>query len=140
MTGANPNELQVFREVQHELRTAIRNVYLLEAEDADEDALVVDFPDYRLDGKILEGTAVVLTIKPVSLTYDKTTRKGRVSVRFRVDQFEESRRWVRKNIETLARNSNIEQTVGDQLPPGRYYSLGEKIKEDNVLEVEFKTE
>ena len=140
LTGANPNELQVFRDVQHELRTTIRNAYLLEADDADENVLVVDFPDYRLNGKILEGTAVVLMIKAISLTYDKNTRKGRISVRFRSDQFEETRRWVRKNIETLARNSNIAQKSGDALPPGRYYSLGEEIKGGNVLEAEFKTE
>lgn len=140
LTGVNPNELQVFRDVQHDLRTTIRNAYLLEVDDADENALVVDFPDYRLNGKILEGTAVVLAIKPLSLTYDKNTRKGRISVRFRGDQFEETRRWVRKNIETLARNSNIVQKSGDALPPGRYYSLGEEIKEGNVLEAEFQTE
>lgn len=140
LTGANPNELQVFRDVQHELRTTIRNAYLLDADDADENVLVVDFPDYRLNGRILEGMAVVLMIKPIFLTYDKNTRKGRIAVRFRSDQFEETRRWVRKNIETLARNSNIAQKSGDALPPGRYYSLGEEIKGGNVLEAEFKTE
>lgn len=140
LTGANPNELQIFRDVQHELRTNIRNAYLLDVDNVDENALVVDFPDYRLNGKILEGSAVVLTIKPVALSYDKFTHRGTLSVRFRSDQYEDTRRWVRKNIETLARNSNIMQKSGDALPPGRYYSLSERIKEGNILETEFKTE
>ena len=140
LTGANPNELQVFRDVQHELRQTIRNAYLIDVDDVDVDSLVVDFPDYRLNNKILEGTAVVLTIKPVSLMYDKNTHKGKIAVQFRPDQFEDARLWVRKNIESVARNANIVRNSGDVLPPGRYYILSEKIKDENIYEAEFKTE
>ena len=52
---------------------------------------------------------------------------------------DEARAWIRKNIETLARDKNIALTTGQLPPEATYYSLGEKIV-GNVMEIEFRTE
>ena len=102
-------------------------------------SLIVDFPELRVIGKLITGRAIVLTIEPTSMTYDADTRRGKVSVRFADGQYEEARKWIRKNIETLARDKNI-ALVTRQLPPdANCYLLGEKI-DGNVMTIEFKTE
>ena len=102
--------------------------------------LVVDFSNVKVDGRRIEGRATMLSIKPVSLTYDATKRRGKLSVQFNQGQVEEAARtWIRRNIETLARDKNIQLTTDERPPAGRFYSLGEKT-EGNVMEIEFKTE
>ena len=105
----------------------------------DKASLIVDYLDVRVDGRIIRGRAAVLTIVPVSLTYDPDTRRGKLSVRFNLGQADEARSWIRKNIETLARDKNIALVTGQLPPAATYYSLGEKI-DGNVMEVEFMTE
>lgn len=89
---------------------------------------------------ICNVVAAVLTIRLVSLDYDPRTRRGKLAVRFNAGQAEESRKWIRRNIERLASDKNIALTTG-QLPPAAKFYLGrEEFKDGNILEIEFKTE
>ena len=108
--------------------------------DTDEKSLFVEFMDKVVHGRRIEGRAAVLTMKPVLLSYDANTRRGKLSVRFNPGQYEEARAWARKNIETLARDKNIALVTGQIPPDAKYYSLGETVKDGNILEIEFKTE
>ena len=60
-------------------------------------------------------------------------------VRVRDGQFEDARRWIRRNIGELARKSNIE-VMGVAVPKeGRFLSEREEMR-DGVLEVSFTIE
>ena len=136
----NDKSLRTFRYVQKEFREAIKEDYAESFPGVDKNVLFVDFPEYKLkDGKI-EGRAVVLTIAVSSLTYDPNTRKGILAVRVNANQYEEARKWVRKNIETLARDKNIALTTGEIPPAAKFYLGREELKDGNILEVEFRTE
>lgn len=106
---------------------------------ANKAALIVDYSDVGISGMEIKGRAAILTIAPVSLSYDANARRGKLLVRFNPGQYEEAREWIRKNIETLARDKNIALATGELPPAATYYSLGEKV-DGNVMEVEFKTE
>ena len=140
MQGADAGTLATFRRAQNEFRSALCEEYAEATPTADYDSLVVDFPEFKMNRTQIEGRGVVLTIAPVSLNYDSITRHGVLSVRFVANQYEEARSWAKRNIETLARDKNIALVTGQLPPEARYYSLGEKLKDGNVLEIEFKTE
>ena len=106
---------------------------------ANKAALIVDYLDVGISGTEIKGRAVVMIVAPVSLSYDAITRRGKLAVRFNERQMESARSWIRKNIETLARDKNIALVTGNPPPEATYYSLGEKIEGD-VMEIEFKTE
>ena len=130
--------LEAFFEVQAKFERSIREYYCRNHRKAKEDSLVVVVRPNLNNGQI-EGRAEVLTITPTSLSYDANTRRGKLSVRFNAGQAEEARKWIRTNIETLARDKNIALTTEQQPPQATYYLLGEKV-EGNVMEIEFKTE
>lgn len=125
--------------VMNEFGESVKEEYIDSFPGAKKESLVVNYVDVRVDGKFIQGRSSVLTIVPTSLTYDANTRRGKLSVRFNAGQAEEARAWIRKNIETLARDKNIALTTGTLPPKATYYSLGEKV-DGNVMEVEFKTE
>ena len=102
-------------------------------------SLVVYYSDVEMVGKMMQGRATVLAIAPISLSYDANMRRGKLAVRFNAGQSNEAREWIRKNIETLARDKNIALVTGQPPPEAVYYLLGEKVDGD-VMEVEFKTE
>ena len=131
--------LAAFRKIQKEFRSAIQADYLESFPNADKNALHIDFPDYKLNERRVEGRAVVLTISATSLTYDQNTRKGKLAVRVNANQYEEARKWIRKNIETLARDKNIVLTTGE-IPPAAKFYLGHEDFKGNILEIEFMTE
>ena len=106
---------------------------------ANKAALIVDYSDVGINGKVIKGRATILTIAPVSLSYDANTRRGKLAVRFNVGQSKDAREWIRKNIETLARDKNIALVTGQIPPEANYYLIGEKI-DGNVMEIEFRTE
>ena len=56
------------------------------------------------------------------------------------NQYEEARAWIRKNIETLARDKNIVLTTGEIPPAAKFYLGREELKNGNILEIEFITE
>jgi len=125
--------------VINEFGESVKEEYIDSFPRAKKESLAVNYEDIRVDGKTIHGRATVLTIVPISLIYDANTRRGKLSVRFNAGQVEEARAWIRKNIETLARDKNIALTTGTLPPEATYYSLGEKI-DGNVMEIEFKTE
>ena len=132
--------LQVLRLVQKEFRAAVKEDYIESFPGVRQDSLYVDFPEYKLSSGKIEGRAVVLTISVTSLTYDPNTRTGRLAVKVNANQYEEARKWIRKNIETLARDKNIALTTGEIPPAAKFYLGREELKDGNVLEIEFKTE
>ena len=140
LVGENIRDpLQGFRIVQRDFRKSVEEDYIRTYGPID-CAVRVDFSELKQVERRVEGVAIVLTIKPLSLSYDNQSRRGTVTVRFGVNQYEEARDWARRNIETLARDKNIALVTGQLPPEARYYSLGEKLKDGNVLEIEFKTE
>lgn len=140
ITSSNLDPMKAFTLIQYRYADVIKNLYMNSHPNADAANIAVDFPQYELrNGRIL-GQAVVIAITPVSLSYDPSTRRGVVSVRFGAGQYEEARAWAKKNIETLVRDKNIALETGSLPPQARYYSLGETLKDGNILEIEFRTE
>lgn len=120
-------------------RSAIRTHYASLHLDINPRTLEIDFTDYTVKAGTVSGRVTVLSIFPESLSYDSRTRKGIIRVRVRDGQFEDARRWIRRNIGELARKSNIE-VAGDAVPKeGRFFSEREEMK-DGVLEVSFTIE
>ncbi len=136
-TPNDPN--RVAYAVTQEFSKSVKESYVNTYPGAKENSLVVDFSSVKVDGRRIEGRATVLSIKPLSLTYDATSRRGKLSVRFNPGQEEATRTWIRRNLEALARDKNIQLTTDERPPAGHFYSLGEKI-EGNVMEIEFRTE
>jgi len=130
--------IEAFFAIQTAFARKVLDAYKEEYPSVDVSTLRVYVLPQLVNGRI-EGRAAVLTIAPVSLSYDANTRRGRLSVRFNDGQYEEAREWIRKNIETLARDKNIALVTGQLPPAATYYSLGEKV-DGNVMEIEFKTE
>lgn len=131
--------LNSFRAVQKEFREEIKSDYLETFPETNVSSLYVDFPEYGYVNGMIEGKAEVLAITPVRCQYDSATRSGRLAVRFNQRQFEAARAWIRKNIETLARDKNIAIETGCPPASATYYSLDEKVDGD-VMEIGFKTE
>lgn len=127
-------------DIRNAFMASIRAQYVAAHKDVNSRTLVVDFAEYVVAEGRIKGVAVVLTISPQSVAYDATTRKGRIAVKIGANQFEDVRRWMRKNIETIARDSNVAKE-GDALPSGaRFYIGREKLDDNGVFEMEFKTE
>ena len=139
LTGKDKS-LRTFRSVQKEFRVAVKEDYIESFPAAGARSLFVDFPEYKLNNGKIEGRAVVLTISVTSLSYDPETRKGRLAVKVNANQYEEARKWIRKNIETLARDKNIALVTGEIPPAAKFYLGKEELKDGNVLEIEFRTE
>ena len=140
LTDEAQRSLRAFRTVQQEFRTVIKDDYMEAFKLSNDSSLFVEFPVYQQKEGRIEGRAVVLTIKVASLSYDPNTRTGRLAVKVNANQYEEARKWIRKNIETLARDKNIALTTGEIPPAAKFYLGREELKEGNVLEIEFKTE
>ncbi|MGN0854687.1 MAG: hypothetical protein ACI4R9_04100 [Kiritimatiellia bacterium] len=132
--------LRMFRTIQKNFRAAIKEDYAESFSNIKTDSLFVDFPEYRQNNNRIEGRAVVLTIAVSSLAYDPNTRKGKLAVKVNANQYEEARKWIRKNIETLARDKNIALTTGEIPPAAKFYLGREELRDGNVLEIEFETE
>ena len=88
----------------------------------------------------VKTTTAEPVVKIQTLSYDPGTRKGLVSVEFAEGHYAEARLWTRKNIETLARDKNVALRT-DEIPGAAKFYLGaERVKDGNVLEIEFETE
>ena len=123
-----------------EFAKSVKEEYLDTFPNVDLASLSVAFPNVKVDGLRISGRAVVLTVKPIALAYDSNTRHGKLSVRFNAGMLEEARAFILKNIEALARDKNIALVTGEVPPAAAFYVLGESLKDDNLIEVEFKTE
>ena len=125
--------------VRSVFRSAIRTHYSSLHPDINPRTLEIDFMEYSLKAGTVAGRVTVLSISPESLSYDSHRREGVIRVRIRDGQFEDARRWIRRNIGDLARKSNIE-VMGDAVPKeGRFFSEREEMK-DGILEVSFTIE
>lgn len=134
---SNPNETA--RAVIHDFAKAIVEDYADTFPHAKKDLLRVAFSGVSISGMKISGKASVLTIAPLSLSYDANTRRGKLSVRLNPGQADESRKWILENIATLARDKNIMLTTGSTPPPGSFSICEEKV-DGSTLEIEFKTE
>ena len=139
LVDRHSNKLDMFRMVQREFRTAVLEDSA-QSYEGDACSLFVELPEFRLSGDRIEGRAIVLPMSVQTLAYDPVTRQGRMSVSLGAKQFDVARRYVRKNIESLALDSNIVALEGERPPQGRFYIGRETVKDGSVLEVEFKTE
>ena len=89
---------------------------------------------------MIRGEVVIVATEVVSVYYDSVSRRGRIAMRVHVNQLEEARRWIRNRIGELALRSNI-VVEGDRVPANaRFYTGSETLKENGILEVEFRTE
>ncbi len=137
--SSNRISLADYNTIRTAFRSSIKEHYLLEHPDLNPRTLVVDFPEYALKNGQIVGRAVVLTISVESIGYDSATRKGRLAVRINVNQFEETRQWIRNNICDLVMEAK--KSNGDGFSVGtRFYTENETMNEDGVLVVDFKTE
>ena len=126
----NGDPLRMFRMIQRKFRAAIKEDYAESFPNVSTNSLFVEFSKYKLDNNRIEGCAMVLTISVTSLTYDPKTKNGKLAVRVNANQYEEARKWIRKNIETLATDKNIVLTSGERPAPGKF-TLGRE-EFDNV--------
>ena len=125
--------------VRSVFRSAIRTHYASLHPDINPRTLEIDFMEYSLKAGMVAGRVAVLSISPESLSYDSHRREGVIRVRIRDGQFEDARRWIRRNLGELARKSNVEVT-GDAVPKeGRFFTEREEMRE-GVLEVSFTIE
>lgn len=104
------------------------------------ESIGVDFPKFAMAGGRIEGRAEVMRMRVTSLTYDQATRKGLITVKIGAARFDQARQWVRENIEILARDKNVALMTGELPSAGKFYLGAERVKDGNVLEIEFETE
>ena len=132
--------LQTIKAVKQDFRKNIKDDYSESFTGTSVASLFVEFPAFDFSDGRLEGCAVVMNMVVKSMNYDPLARKGHLSVVVNSNQFEETRKWIRKNIETVARDKNIALTTGRVPPAARFYLGREELKGGNVLEIEFRTE
>lgn len=97
--------------------------------------------DWRLESGLLKGVASVVHVVPVALAYDANTRVGRVTVRAEKNQLPEARNWIGKNIKKIVCEKNIALETGTRPTEDAHYSVTrEAVKDDGLIEVEFKAE
>ena len=137
--GGGAATLSDYGVIRSAFRSAIRTHYASSHPDVNPRTLIIDFTDYALREGVVVGRVAVLSVTPESLSYDSTSRKGMIRIRIGEGQFEDARRWIRRNLAALASRSNI-QLTGNAVPQGgRFFSEREEMR-DGLLEVSFRTE
>jgi len=134
-----PSGLSAMNQVKNELRQAVTTDYAA-TYGGSAGEVKVDFPAFSMKDAVVEGRAEVMRIAVKSLRYDSSSQKGVISVKIGANRFEDARKWVRKNIEALAKDKNVALTTGQIPPNARFYLGAERVLEGNVLEIEFETE
>jgi hypothetical protein len=136
----NPADFKkAWQTVLQDFAKSLKEDYVDAFPSADIASLEVSFSGFKRDGLRLNGTAAVLTLKPVSLEYNPHNRKGSMSVRFAEGQVSEASAWIRRNIKTLVRDKNIALTSGSLPSEGKFAITNEKI-DGNVMTIEFMVE
>lgn len=131
--------LAAMNRIKRELRQAVTDDYVATYGGGAGDVRV-DFPAFAMQDAVVEGRAEVMRIAVQSLRYDAATKQGVIAVKIGANSFEDARKWVRRNIETLARDKNIALTTGQLPAEARFFLGAERIYDGNVLEIEFETE
>ncbi|MBO5905571.1 MAG: hypothetical protein J6Q84_04045 [Kiritimatiellae bacterium] len=126
------------RELKKILRAMIREDYLLSFPDVSR-SVVIDFPKFSLQNGRVVGNAVALTFSVASLEYDSHRRRGVMRIRIGENQFEDARKYARKNIESIARDKNIALDAKTIPPSAVFYLEGEKLN-GGMLEISFRVE
>ena len=138
LTDANTADLALSRRIQADLRESVRADYAASAAVKDSASLRIEFPQYAIREGTVEGRAVVLTVALLEFVYDPVTAQGRLAVKVNPQQYEQTRQWVRDNIATLARDKD--PSLFSALAGRSRFTIGrEVLRDDNVLEVEFRT-
>lgn len=136
----NPTDFKkAWQTVLQDFAKSLKEDYVDAFPSADIASLEVSFSGFKRDGLRLNGTAAVLTLKPISLEYNPHNRKGSMSVRFAEGQVSEASAWIRRNIKTLVRDKNIALTSGSLPSEGKFAITNEKI-DGNVMTIEFMVE
>lgn len=128
------------RRVKDEIRAEILSDYKATYTGESFQSTGVDFPKFVMSGGRIEGRAEVMQMRVMSLTYNQATRKGLMVVKIGSVRFDQARRWVRENIEVLARDKNVALMTGELPAAGKFYLGAERVKDGNILEIEFETE
>ena len=131
--------LSAMNRIKQELRQAVVSDYV-STYGGNAGDVRVDFPEFSMNDSVIEGRAEVMRIAVKSLRYDAQAQKGVIAVKIGANRFEDARKWVRRNIESLAKDKNIALTTGQIPPAARFYLGAERVLEGNVLEIEFETE
>ena len=138
LTDATAADMALSRRIQADLREAVRTDYAASSGVRDAASLRIEFPSYAIAGGKVEGRAVVMTVELLEFIYDPATAHGRLAVKVNPQQYEQPRQWVRENIATLARDKDpglLNVFAGQP----RFTIGREVLRDDNVLEVEFRT-
>lgn len=128
------------RRIKDEIRAEILSDYKATYAGESFQSIGVDFPKFVMSGGRIEGRAEVMQMRVMSMTYNQATRKGLMVVKIGAVRFDHARRWVRENIEILARDKNVALMTGELPSAGKFYLGAERVKDGNILEIEFETE
>ncbi len=137
--GGGVATLSDYGVMRRAFRSAIRSHYASAHPDVNPRTLVVDFTEYALKDGLVSGRVAVLSVSAESLSYDAATRKGVVRVRIGDGQFEDARRWIRRNLASVAGRGGVAATGDAILEGARFYSEREEMR-NGILEVSFRTE
>lgn len=132
-------DMRTIRLIKEELRREIAGDYCATYPNAKSNSIQVDFPEFDVQSDVIDGRAEVMCFAILLLDYNQTSHRGVIRVKIGASRFEDARKWVRSNIETLSRDKNIALTTG-AIPPAAQFILGaERVREGGILEVEFET-
>ena len=137
LTDASAVDLALSRRIQSDLRESVRSDYAAASGTKDAASLRIEFPQYAIENGKVKGRAVVMSVELLEFIYDPETAHGRLAVKVNPSQYEITRQWVRNNIATLARDKD--PSLLNTFAGRARFSIGrEVLRDDNVLEVEFK--
>lgn len=132
-------------EATEKVRSAIRRQLMKEflasnPHDSADDVRI-SFLSWKQLESTIKGSAAVMKVSVVRLEYDATTRRGKIAARLDGRDMAAAREWAVENIKELATSKNVVLVAGKPPPPGAAYMTGhERMTEDGLLEIEFRTE
>lgn len=132
-------------EAAEKVRSAIRRQlvkeFLLANPHTGVDDVRISFLSWNQQNSVIMGTAAVMKVSAVRLEYDGLTHRGKIAVRLDGRDVPAARKWALENVGELATGKNVVLVAGKAPPPGASFSVGnERMTEDGLLEIEFKTE
>ena len=137
LADASSADLSLSRRIQADLRESVRSDYAAATGAKNAAALRIEFPQYAFGNGKVEGRAEVLTVALQEFVYDPVTAQGRLAVKVDPKQYDAVRQWVRNNIATLAKDKD--PSLLNAFAGRSRFSIGrEVLRDDNVLEVEFR--
>lgn len=131
-------------ELDEKVRSAIRRQlvkeFLSENPHDGADDVKISFSSWNHMESTIKGSAVVVKVSAVRIEYDAVVRSGRIAVRLDGKDVANARNWVLENIAELVAGKHVALVVGQPPPPSATFKIGsERMTEDGLLEIEFKT-